>query len=127
MLDNLNVTRIAANLAAHAGARLGLVARNIAQADTPGYKAVDLQSFAATYQVEGDTAMRATRASHFTSARQALQAIPDLDGGSMSPNGNTVSLGHEMVKSVEARQSHDMAIAIYRSAADIIRASLGRR
>jgi flagellar basal-body rod protein FlgB len=127
MLDNLNVTRIAANLAAHAGARLGLVARNIAQADTPGYKAVDLQSFAATYQVEGDIAMRATRASHFTSARQALQAIPDLDGGSMSPNGNTVSLGHEMVKSVEARQSHDMAIAIYRSAADIIRASLGRR
>lgn len=127
MLDNLNVTRIATNLASHAGARLGLIARNIAQADTPGYKAMDLESFAKAYQAEGDTAMRATRAGHFTSAGQAMQPLIDQEGGSSSPNGNTVSLGHEMVKSVEARQSHDMALAVYRSAADIIRASLGRR
>lgn len=127
MLDNLNLTRMAQALAAHSGARLGLIARNVAQANTPGYKAVDLQSFETVFQADGDTAMRATRPGHFTSAGQAMQPIVDRDGGAMSPNGNTVSLAHEMVKSVEARQGHDMALAVYRSAADIIRASLGRR
>ena len=127
MLDQLSITRIASDLAVHASARLGLVARNVAQANTPGYKAVDLQDFASAYQAQGDTAMQATRPGHFTSAGQVMQPIVDLDGGAMSPDGNSVSLGHEMVKSVQARQSHDMALAVYRSAADVIRASLGRR
>ena len=43
-----------------------------------------------------------------------------------APDGNTVSLAREMVKSVEARQSHEMALAIYRATSDVIRASLGR-
>ena len=44
-----------------------------------------------------------------------------------SPNGNTVSLEGEMVKAAEARQSHDMALAIYRSTSDLMRTALGKR
>ncbi len=36
-------------------------------------------------------------------------------------------LEREMVKSVDVRQQHDMALAVYRNTSDIIRASLGRR
>ena len=117
---------MAEQLAAHAGARLGLIARNVAQADTPGYKAVDLEDFSATFQ-DGAETMRATRAGHFSSAGHMMDPVVQTDGGEMSPDGNTVSLSHEMVKSVEVRQQHDMALAVYRNAADIIRASLGRR
>ena len=46
--------------------------------------------------------------------------------GAASPDGNTVSLKQEMVKAVEVRQQHDMALAIYRSTAAILRGSLGR-
>ena len=127
MLETLIVTRMAQQLAAHAGARLGLIARNVAQADTPGYKAVDLAGFAETYQDAGAEAMRATRPGHFSSAGQKMEPIVQTSGGEMSPDGNTVSLSHEMVKSVEVRKQHDMALAVYRNAADIIRASLGRR
>ena len=127
MLENLSVTRMAEQLAAHAGARLGLIARNVAQADTPGYKAVDLESFATAYQDSAASGMRATRAGHFSSSGHAMEPIVQTDGGEMSADGNTVSLSHEMVKSVEVRQQHDMALAVYRNAADIIRASLGRR
>ncbi len=127
MLETLSVTRMAQQLAAHAGARLGLIARNVAQADTPGYKAVDLESFADTYQDANGEGLRATRPGHFTSAGHMLDPVVQTDGGEMSPDGNTVSLSHEMVKSVEVRQQHDMALAVYRNAADIIRASLGRR
>jgi flagellar basal-body rod protein FlgB len=112
-------------LAEHAGTRLGLIARNVAQADTPGFKAMDLPDFATTYQ--GDTAMRATRAGHFTAAGQAMRPQQQATGGEASPDGNTVSLERELVKSVEVRQQHDMALAVYRSTQDILRASLGRR
>ncbi len=125
MFEQLSITRMAEALAGHAGARLGLIARNVAQADTPGYKAMDLPDFAATYQ-DGE-AMRATRPGHFTSAARMMEPLAQPSWGEASPDGNTVSLEHEMVKSVEVRQQSDMALAVYRNTADIIRASLGRR
>jgi flagellar basal-body rod protein FlgB len=126
MFESLDVSRMAHALAAHAGARMGLIARNVAQADTPGYKAVDLPDFASTYEAEG-MAMRATRPGHLAGSQAGLEPILRQDGNAMSPDGNTVSLSYEMVKSVEARQSHDMAISIYRNVSDIVRTSLGKR
>ena len=127
MFESVEISRMARALSAHAGARLGLIARNVAQADTPGYKAVDLESFADTWQRSGTESMRATRPEHFTSGGQMMEPVVQTDGGEMSPDGNTVSLPHEMVKSVEVRQQHDMALAVYRNASEIVRASLGRR
>jgi flagellar basal-body rod protein FlgB len=127
MFETLSVTRMAEALAAHAGARLGMIARNVAQADTPGYKAVDLADFAASYHQAEDGGMRATRAGHLTAAAQMLQPVAQPSGGEASPDGNTVSIAREMVKSVDVRQQHDMALAVYRNTSEIIRASLGRR
>jgi flagellar basal-body rod protein FlgB len=126
MFETLDLTRMAQSLAAHAGARLGVIAQNVANADTPGYKARDLPDFGETYAATSGQQMRATRAGHFgqTSGDAPQDAV--FSGGSASPNGNSVSLELEMVKSVEARQSHDMALAIYRATSDVIRASLGK-
>jgi flagellar basal-body rod protein FlgB len=52
--------------------------------------------------------------------------VTERASGREAPNGNTVSLEGEMVKSVEARQAHEMALAIYRATSDVVRASLGR-
>ena len=90
-------------------------------------KAVDLPSFADSYQEAEPDGMRATRPGHLHARAQMMDAVEQGSGGEMSPNGNTVSLEHEMVKSVDIRQQHDMAMAVYRSTSDIIRASLGRR
>jgi flagellar basal-body rod protein FlgB len=127
MFEKLDLTRMAQGLAANAGARLGVIAQNVANADTPGYKARDLPDFAQTYASGDGLAMRATRSHHFGAPDDQGPAEPIFSGGSASPNGNTVSLELEMVKSVEARQSHDMALAIYRATSDVIRASLGRK
>ncbi|MGA0539512.1 FlgB family protein [Neotabrizicola sp. VNH66] len=122
MFETLELTRMAQGLAAHAGARMGVIARNVAHADTPGYKAQDLPPFAAVYD---GGAMRSTRPGHL-GAGPAAAAVPILAGGSEAPNGNSVSLEMEMVKSAGARQEHDMALAIYRATSGVIRASLGR-
>lgn len=126
MLESLSITRMAEALADHAASRLDLIARNVAQADTPGYKAMDLADFSQVYR-DADGGMRATRPGHFTSAMTALQPVAQPSHGEASPDGNTVSIEKEMVKSAEVRQDHDMALSVYRSTRDILRASLGLR
>lgn len=127
MLETLNLTRIAQALAEHAAARMDQVARNVAQADTPGYKAMDLPDFAQVYNAGPQGSMRATRAGHITTALRGPQNIAQPAGGEAQPNGNTVSLEREMVKSAAIRQEHNMALAVYGHARDILRASLGRK
>lgn len=125
MFEKLELTRMAQALAAQSGARMAVIAENVANADTPGYKAKDLPAFADVYDEPG-LEMRATRPGHLTAPSEAATPVADIVRGHESPNGNSVSLEAEMVKSVEARQAHDMALAIYRATSDVIRASLGR-
>lgn len=130
MFEPLNLTRMAQSLASYAGSRLGVVAHNIAQADTPGYKAMDLPSFRDVYAAEsGDQAfaMRATRGGHLFGNLAATGPAPAPSGGAASANGNTVSMEKEMVKMADIRQSHDMALSIYAVTREITRAALGRR
>ena len=128
MFENLELTRMAQSMAARAGARLGVIAQNVANADTPGYKAADLPSFAETYD-DSTFQMRATRPGHFGGTDDTTQprAVITRNTGAGAPNGNTVSLEQEMVKAASAKQDHDMALAIYRNTSAIIRASLGRQ
>jgi flagellar basal-body rod protein FlgB len=123
MFQSVEISRMAQAMARHAGARQAVIARNIAHADTPGYKAQDLPGFAASHAA-GD-GLRTTRAGHATS-QVAFAARPVTGGSAAAPNGNSVSLETEMVKAAEARQQHDMALAIYRSVSTILRTSLGR-
>lgn len=125
MFEKLELTRMAQALAAQSGTRMAVIAENIANADTPGYKAKDIPDFAEVYKAAGQD-MRATRPGHMHAASMSSAPIPDTVRGHEAPNGNSVSLEGEMVKSVEARQSHEMALAIYRATSDVIRASLGR-
>jgi flagellar basal-body rod protein FlgB len=125
MFEKLELTRMAQALAAHSGARMSVIARNVAHADTPDYKAQDLPDFGTVFKAEGGE-MRATRAGHLHSVAAGTAMVPERAPGREAPNGNTVSLEGEMVKSVEARQTHEMALAIYRATSDVVRASLGR-
>lgn len=127
MFEKLQLTSMAQSMAAHAGARMGVIARNIANADTPGFKALDLPPFAEAYRAADPGALRQTRAGHIAGFAGEALVVPRRVGGAGAPNGNSVSLETEMIKAAGARQDHDMALAVYRSTSDIIRASLGRK
>ena len=127
MFEKLQITAMAQAMASHAGARMGLIAQNVANADTPGYKAQDLPSFAQAYRAANPDALRQTRGGHLTGFEAGAQLSARRGTGAEAPNGNSVSLEEEMVKAAGARQDHEMALAIYRNTSDIIRASLGRK
>jgi flagellar basal-body rod protein FlgB len=113
MFEKLELTRMAQGLAAHAGARMGVIAQNIAHADTPGYRAKDLPAFADVFQAERP-------------GQDRPQPRPVDLRAPTDPNGNSVGLEDQMRRMAEIRQSHEMALSIYRSTSAAVRAALGR-
>lgn len=130
MFNSLEIMKQAQAMASHASARQTSIAKNIANADTPGYRPTDIIPFKDAYSASsGDMKMRQTRAGHHNaSAENAFQAAAMARpiAGATSPNGNGVSIEAEMVKSAEVRHQHDMALSIYQSSLGILRTSLGR-
>ena len=115
-------------MTSHAAERAKVIAGNVANADTPGFRARDLRPFAETYRNAGANPIRATRAGHFTSsdAGGAAARVTEDQGG-LAPNSNSVSLEDEMVKNAETKRQHDISIAVYRSSLTMLRTAMGRR
>lgn len=128
MDHNLTLLRLSSALAAHAASRQTVVTENIAHADTPGYKARDLPGFAETLAAGPGFAARATRPGHleFGAPAHGAEPVETAAFGAESPNGNSVSLEDQMVRSAEIRQSHDLALGVYRKTMDILRTSIGK-
>ena len=125
MIQNMTIFQMASGLTRHASDRQALTAQNIANADTPGYKARDVVPFAESYEASGTLSMQGTRAGHFGMQRPESFVVSPF--GIESPNGNSVSLEAEMIRSAEIRQQHDMAIGIYQKSMQILRTSMGRK
>lgn len=126
MFNNLSVFRTAHALAAHAGQRQAVVSQNVANADTPGYATRDITSFADAVRRSGEVPMRATRTGHFVDGPPKDHWTEFEPPSPTDPNGNSVSLEIEMMKSVDTIRQHDRALAIYRSALGMLRSALSR-
>lgn len=141
MAFNLKITSMARGLAAYAEARQGVIADNIANADTRNFKARDLKSFDAVYQGAGGGAVdsarfgafspRATRPAHFgfdasDQRANAHQTYEIAKLGSQSPNGNSVSVEDQMTRGATAVMQHEMALAIMKKTGEMLRMALGR-
>ncbi|SNR41191.1 FlgB family protein [Paracoccus sediminis] len=126
MFEKIEMMRMARAMGSHASQRQITVARNIANADTPGFKAQDLQPFADSYRAASEP-LRATDARHLQVADWTASSRPATTETGVSPNGNSVSLEEEMLKAAEVKRSYDLSLGIYRSALDLVRTSIGRR
>ncbi len=126
MFQNLDVFKTAIAMARHAGHQQALSAQNIANADTPGYRAKELMDFRKTVRKPQSSAPRSTRASHLNGSATSQPKITTRSNAH-DPNENTVSLELEMVNAVNAKRQHDRALAIYRSNLSILRASIGSK
>ncbi|WP_126978931.1 FlgB family protein [Frigidibacter oleivorans] len=127
MFQQPEVLRMAQGMAVHAAARQQAIAANIANADTPGYRARDLAPFADSLD-RPDQTLTATRAGHLMQPDEARgPAFPAEDRGTAAaPNGNTVAIEVEMAAAVDARRQHDQALAIYRASLTLLRSALGK-
>ncbi len=132
MSNGLQILSLAEALAEHSSARQTLISRNVAHADTPGYRATDLSPFSQTWQaqdaVDDEGAFRpsATRPGHATLGGGIWGPEPEETEvlGASSPNGNSVSLEDQMVRAAEVKMQHDLALGVWKKSLDILRASM---
>lgn len=128
MFTSLDVFQSAQSMARHAAKQQAVVAENIAHSNTPGFKAMTL----ATPDAGGESlALRsrqsAVRPEHFVLSNAQGDPEPKVDEtAQMSPNGNSVSIEAEMLKSIDAERQHKRAMTVYQSAMTILRTSIGR-
>ena len=128
MFDRIDTLRMAGSLTAHATQRQKLIAQNVANADTPGFRSRDLAGFAETYRSQVSTEMRASRPGHLTGVSWGGDSARTVDDqGEPAPNGNTVSLEDEMMRAAEAKRQFDLSLAVVQSGMTLLRTAAGRR
>jgi len=127
---DIGILQMAQDLAAHASSRQSVIAQNVANADTPGYKARDMASFAENFhetaQMRAST--RPVRAGHVAFGTESASGdiFESAAFGAESPNGNTVSLEDQLVRAADVKHQHDLALGIYAKSINILRAGMGR-
>ncbi len=130
MSTDTSLMKLAGDAARHAVARQSVIAQNIAQADTPGYRARDLVPFSDVVAGAGAPfEAKATRTGH--PGPQATgggsELIEAAATGAESLDGNTVAIEDQMMRADAARRQHDLALTLYRKSIDILRLGLGRQ
>lgn len=118
MVNRVGLLDLAAQKARYSAARQQVIAANVANADTPGYRAKDVEPFA-------QYLARAQLAPAQATALQPL-TIDRTDLGAASPDRNTVSVETEMMIAGKAARDHETAIAIYAKAMSFLRTALGK-
>ncbi len=126
MYQSLALFQTANDMARHAGARQATTARNVANADTPGFVAQQIAPFSETYAKNDASMMRATRTGHMGNGTQNTAMLVTDGGAEPSPNGNAVSIEEEMMNAVNIAREHNRALSIYRHTMTVLRTSLGR-
>ena len=130
MFQTLDFFNVASQLARHSATRQSIVAENIANADTPDYRAKDIETFSAIFSSEFQkatmTGMKTSRPGHIERPSPDLyvHSVSDKFLGAASPSGNTVSLEAEMVKASEVKHRHELALATYRGGLDLLRTAI---
>ena len=97
-------------------ARQSAVASNIANADTPNYKARDVAPFEAHLEKTA-LKMSATASGHFNGGGQAPVevAVSEDAAGEGKHSGNSVSLEHELLRAGQVSGSYTLTTTIIRS------------
>ena len=109
--------------------RQGVLARNVANADTPGYRPRDLTPFARMLSDAGAMpAMTRTSASHLEprGGSGPARALVERQAAEESPDGNAVSLDEQALRIADTDTAHALATGLYRRYLGQFRTALGR-
>ena len=107
--------------------RQQVLAQNIANADTPGFRPADLRPFAQTL-ARASTSLARTDPRHLLPARGADgQAVQDRRAAERTPNGNAVALDEQALKVAETDAAHALAMGLHRRYLALFRTALGRQ
>ena len=128
------------------GERQRVIGQNVANADTPGYRPVDLKPFAFQGVLDGQPG-RAQSALTMTGSGRSLAPVQTTvghlpgfapkkpgtafkssvaDDSETTLDGNSVNLEDQMIKMTDARMEYDAAIGFYQKSLELLRMAARR-
>lgn len=114
------------------GARQKVLAQNIANADTPGYRGKDLKPLTfeeLVYKPQATMRTAKTDAGHIAPPGEADDRYARAKGENYesAPSGNSVVLEEEILKVSDTRMSYDLAVSLYRKHMQMMKTAIGGR
>jgi flagellar basal-body rod protein FlgB len=111
--------------------RQQVLAQNVANADTPAFKAMDLKAQTFKEMLAGSSAnhltLAATQPNHLAGVGPALAFKPVADrNAETSPSGNSVSIEDQMLKVSSTANEFQMTTSLYRRQIGMLKTVLGR-
>lgn len=104
--------------------RAAVLAENIANADTPGWKSRDLQPFTAALSQAGVSPLR-TNPLHLAGTVAGDPAARVLSGEA-APDGNAVRIDVELTKLADTETAQTLASNLWKSYIGLFRTALGK-
>lgn len=109
-----------------------ILAQNIANADTPGYQARDVQTPNFKKMVAGASGklqMKTTNEKHFLGLSGGTnngRIIKRDSTYELNPNGNNVVIEEEMAKVAENQSEYQKVLSVYRKSVDMFKTAIGK-
>jgi len=123
-LENVHLFSLASRKAKWLSVRQAAIAENIANVDTPRYRAKDVQGFSDVMDKTRLT-MAATQAGHLDGGRHPkADALKPSDSWKATVSGNSVSTEQELMKAGEVSRDHALTTSIVKSFHRMILTSL---
>jgi flagellar basal-body rod protein FlgB len=117
----------------HLGDRQRVIAQNIANSDTPGYKARELAPVSFAALVDGGHGQIARPHIEISDAMRRLGAKPshltsmvDPDISEVKPDGNSVTLEDQLLKMGQIQADYVALTSLYRKQMGMMRVALGK-
>lgn len=133
-LDRINLLKAITRRMDWLGERQRVLAENISNADTPGYKPRDLKPVSFSEMVRSSQIgirASATQPGHLRglngSYNDGWAAARQTGTYETSPNGNAVNLEQQMMNVVETQGEHSLMTNLYRKQVGMLRKALGNR
>lgn len=121
--DSLSFFKIASQRMQWLSVRQEVISENIANADTPGFKAREVSDFSRMVDSSAQSSgVVTTNVKHIGGAEQAGNVRVQEDEGAweQSMDGNTVVLEQQTIKASEVSENYRMAAKLYRKGHELL-------
>ena len=114
-LNSMSFFQVASQRMQWVSAGQQVVAENIANADTPGFKARDISPFAELVEGARSGGVKTTHSAHITGSGRTggVRVSTDETAWETSISGNSVALEQQTLRSSELSGNHQLATLLY--------------
>lgn len=129
MIDGISLFQTVTQKIDYMSVRQTLIAQNVANADTPGYRAHDLKSFSQAVRTVRPATMQATHGRHMVAelGNTEFREENRVQGWEVEPSGNQISLEEQMINAADNVRDYQLATQLMKKHVTMLKATLSTR